>query len=309
MRTGLFKTLSLLLLPVASLTGCTTSPYCDALDKCGGYFLEGGKDLGGGVPAVEWVASLKDDACVDQVPNPPSPPSASLIPPRPAGVRAIEPSTLDWCAGLVISIDGSVQFDDGWYETLKRYYGWFPSVPLYTAQLEILQNNQYAVTTTQLASQHYDLSQTCLVAQGVSLSCDDLSTRIKASVEKTLASVDGLTALVYGNPGRPSFCAATKDNGCACDYNVSLTTTTTGPWSQGTAQINFFDAQAAPPGAADYCANASGLHLTGAKGTDLFNRTSLKTLNLRAPSCNDNVQSKTLGEEGIDCGGQCGPCQ
>jgi len=139
----------------------------------------------------------------------------------------------------------------------------------------------------------------------VSLTCDDLNTKIKTSVEKTLASVDGLKAVVYGN-----VCSATAGNGCKCDYNVSLTTTTGGPWSSvdGSGQINFFDAQAAPPVASDYCVNANGLNLGGAKGTDLFNRNSLKTLSLRAPSCSDHVQSKTLGEEGIDCGGQCGPC-
>ena len=301
MRIGLFKSL-FLVLPAISLAACATPPYCDALDKCGGDFLVGRSDLGSGAPSVEWVAS-SHDACIDQVPNPPSPPSASMIPPRPAGVRAIEPSTLDWCAGLVISIDGSIQFDDGWYETLKKFNGWFPSVPLYTAQLEIGDNNQYSLTTTQLASQHYELSQTCLVAQGVSLTCDELNTKIKTSVEKTLASVDGLKALVYGNT-----CTATTDNGCKCDYNVSLETATSGPWSNPTGQINFFDAQAAPPVAADYCVNASGLHLTGAKATDLFNRNSLKTLSLHAPSCSDGVQSKTLGETGVDCGGQCTAC-
>jgi hypothetical protein len=310
MRIGPYKTL-LMLLAVTTLAGCETPPFCDALTKCGGDFLANKSDLGSPAKSSEWVAT-SNDACIDQVPNPPSPPSASLVPPRPAGVRAIEPSTLDWCAGLITSNDGTIKFDDGWFETLKKFNGWFPSVPLYTAQIELMDNFQYSLTTVQLASQHYELTQTCLVAQGLNISCDDLNTRMKASVENTLGSVDALKvpkgspprAVVYGNS-----CVANTGGGCNCDYNVSLTTTTTGPWSSENGELNFFDAQAGPPVRADYCVNGSEFTLSGAKATDLFNRMSLKTLKLHPPTCDDQVQSKTLGETGIDCGGQCNkPC-
>jgi hypothetical protein len=100
------------------------------------------------------------------------------------------------------------------------------------------------------------------------------------------------------------------DDSCSCDYNVSLTTTSGGPWAADNAgHLSFFDAQAAPPVRADYCASESSLQLSGSKATDLFNRNSLKTLMLKPPSCSDGVQSKTLGETGIDCGGsQCPAC-
>jgi len=255
-------------------------------------------------------------------PIPAEPPSLALIPPRPAGTRAVEPSTIDWCAGLVLSGDGTVKaFDDGWYETLKKYSGWFPSIPLYTAQLEVITDNQYTLTTTQLASQHFDLTPTCLVAQGVVLdkdisqACADLGEQMQKFVSTRLNALMGLKATVYGNKDPASLsqdlplCLGTTDGGCSCDYNVSLTTTTAGPWvSNNSGQTTFFDAQAAPPSQTDFCLNGENLHLSGTKDTDLFNRTSLKTLTLRAPSCTDGVQSKTLGEEGVDCGGTCSPC-
>jgi hypothetical protein len=313
MKIGLFNPVWVLL--AASLGGCSTAPYCDSLSKCGGDFNATATDLGSGAPSSEWVAT-KTDACIDQVPSPPDPPSLALIPPRPAGTRAIEPSTSDWCAGLILAADGTITgFDDGWYETLKRYSGWFPSVPLHTAQLEILQNNQYSLTTTQLVSQQVDLSTTCLVAQGVVLTCDDaaagispstgqdMTSQIKLTVEKRLSGLMGVKAVVYGNKCTPNA------DGCSCSYNVSLTTTTSGPWAADNAgHLSFFDALAAPPSRADYCANPGSLQLTGTKDTDLFNRTSLKTLMLRPPTCQDGVQSKTLGETGIDCGGQCSAC-
>lgn len=312
MKLGLFNPVWVLL--AVSLGGCSTSPFCDSLAKCGGDFTATATDLGSGSPSIEWVVT-KTDACIDQVPSPPDPPSLALIPPRPAGTRAIEPSTSDWCAGLILASDGTITgFDDGWYEVLKRYGGWFPSVPLHTGQLELSRNNQYSLTTTQLVSQHVDLSATCLVAQGVVLRCDDaaagiaatgqdMTTQLKLTVEKRLSGLMGVKALVYGNQCAP------RDGGCSCDYNVSLTTTTTGPWAaDNQGHLSFFDALAAPPSRADYCARPRSLQLTGTKETDLFNRTSLKTLTLRPPTCSDGVQSKTLGETGIDCGGQCPAC-
>lgn len=313
MKFELLHAVSVLL--AVSLGGCTTPPYCDALGKCGGDFTVSSSDLGSGAPSTEWVATTAD-ACIDQVPNPPEPPSLALIPPRPAGTRAVEPSTIDWCAGLVLGADGTITgFDDGWYETLKKFNGWFPSVPLFMAQLELVVNNQYSLTTTQLVSQHVDFSATCLIAQGVVLTCDDIAagkaptgkdvtSQLKASVEDSLKGVMGLQAVVYGNT-----CAPDTENGCSCSYNVSLTTTTAGPWAADNAgHLSFFDATAAPPVRADYCANAGSLELTGTKATDLFNRNALKTLTLRPPTCSDGVQSKTLGETGIDCGGQCPAC-
>jgi hypothetical protein len=303
MKIGLFT--AVMVLSAASLGGCSTPPYCDALSKCGGDFLSAASDLGSGALSQEWVAKATD-SCIDQVPTPPDPPQLSLIPPRPSGVRAVEPSTIDWCSGLVLTSKGTISgLDDGWYETLKRFNGWFPSIPLYTAQLEVIQDNQYSLTTTQLVSQKLELSPTCLVAQGVVLSCEDISTQLQIFVSKRLSGIPGLKATVYGNA-----CSATSEGGCSCGYNVSLTTTTTGPWaSNDKGVVTFFDALAAPPAPADFCANPGSLQLTGAKETDLFNRNSLKTLTLYPPTCTDGVQSKSLGETGVDCGGsQCPAC-
>jgi hypothetical protein len=282
-----------------ALAACTTAPQCEELSKCGGDFLMGAKDLEG-VDAIEWVATAPG-ACVDQVPTPPNPGSLLLIPPRPAGVRAVEPTTVDWCNGLVLASDGAIRaYDDGWEQVLKQFGGWFPSVPLYTAQLEIQRGYQYSISTTQLVTQHAELSGTCLVGQGVKLTCGDLNAQLATFIENKFNAIAGLKADVYDNT-----CADGPDAGCSCDYNVSLTSTTAGPWGSETGQIAFFDFNAAPPARADYCVSGAGLSLSGEKGGDLFNRGSLKTLKLAAPTCSDGVQSKSLGETGIDCGGSC----
>ncbi len=289
-----------LLLLVTALAGCTTTPHCQELSRCGGDFLVGAKDLGAGVDATEWIATATD-SCVDDVPTPPNPASLTLIPPRPAGIRAVEPATVDWCNGLVLAADGAIRaYDDGWPQVLKQFGGWFPSVPLYTARLEFQRNYQYALTTTQLVSQHAELSGTCLVGQGVKLSCGDLNAQLAGFIEKTFNTIAGLSARIYDNT-----CVETADAGCACDYNVSLTSTTAGPWFSDAGQISFFDFKSAPPARADYCVSGASLSLSGEKTTDLFNRGSLKTLTFAPPTCADGVQSKTLNEAGIDCGGSC----
>ncbi|HVY27549.1 MAG TPA: hypothetical protein VHB79_13415 [Polyangiaceae bacterium] len=321
MKFGLFQTA---LLGAVALSGCTTPPHCDALGKCGGDFLAEAKDLGGGVASQEWVATVPD-ACVENVPTPPDPPSLALLPPRPAGVRPVEPSTTDWCGGLVLSSDGQggykvAAFDDGWVEALKRYNGWFPSIPLWTAQLEVGQGNLYTLQTTQLISQDIELSQNCVAAQGVRLSCGDLSTLLYTAVNEKLNGksagnskgtplIPGLSAVVYDSAGKPAVsCSDDGQGGCSCKYNLSITTTNSGPWASSNGNISFFDSLAAPVSQTDYCVKGDSLQLSGSKDTDLFNRGALKTITFHKPSCSDGVQSKTLGETGVDCGGDCSPC-
>lgn len=311
----------------AALSGCTTPPHCDALGKCGGDFTSLEMDLGSGAPSQEWVATAKD-ACIDNVPTPVDPPTLALLPPRPAGVRPVEPSTADWCGGLVLSSDGQggfkvAGFDDGWVEALKRYNGWFPSIPLWTAQLEVMRTpSQYALQTTQLASQRIELSANCVTAQGIRLKCEDLNTLLYTAVNEKLNGkqagnnkgtplVSGLSAVVYGNS-----CTDNAEGGCTCQYNLSLTTTQSGPWSaDNSGHLSFFDSSAAPVTQTDYCAKGDTLEISGSKETDLFNRGALKTMTFHQPSCTDGVLSKTLGETrildaatGASCGGKCGAC-
>jgi hypothetical protein len=129
--------------------------------------------------------------------------------------------------------------------------------------------------------------------------CSDLTTPLKSFVETHLSGIKNLTATVYNN-----HCIAAAD-GCSCDYDVQLVTKSSGPWAAAGSVISFYDDTAQPPAPADFCASGSTLSLTGSQSGDLFNRTSLKTLALHPPSCDDRVQSKSLGETGIDCGGSC----
>lgn len=290
------------------LTGCTTAPQCEALATCGGDFLVGAADWANdGVTRVEWVAAPRD-ACVDEVASPTQPPSLALIPARPAGVRAIEPGTLNWCADLRFNSNGSVAaFDDGWYETIVKYHGWFPAVPLFTARLEIASNNRYELDTTQLIAQHYELPKTCMYAQGVAVSCSDFAIGLSDYIGTRLKGLEksGIITKIYGvGPDGRANCTPAAD-GCSCDYNLQLTSVTTGPWATSTGEITFFDSSAQPPSRTDYCAGGDSLQLTGDRDTDLFNRVSLKTLEFGPASCADGVQSKSLGETGIDCGGTC----
>ncbi len=316
MKTGL---LVLGCIALASLSaGCTSAEYCESLKKCGGNFLAGEGDWAGdGVLRTEWVVAGPEAkvpspsaACVDQVQNPTQPPSLAKIPARPAGVRAVEPTTLNWCADLRFSADGNISvFDDGWYETLVKYRGWFPGIELTSARLVIGRNNQYQLDTNQRVLQQYELPKTCMYAQGVAVSCSDFAKGLDSYVADRLMGLTkvGVAAQIYGTTCTDH----AGGDGCDCSYVLSLTATTTGPYASDEkhpGEIAFFDSAASPPVHADYCAENGRLQLTGHNGTDLFNRTALKTLLLDPTSCSDGVQSASLGETGVDCGGSCGAC-
>jgi hypothetical protein len=107
-----------------------------------------------------------------------------------------------------------------------------------------------------------------------------------------LSSIKGLTARVYRNDvngdgtmdSADPICVKDTQDGCICDYNVELTSGAQGPWeNDDSGRVAFFDSDAAPPGRAAFCVNGGTLEPSGDKGTDLFNRHGLKTLQLRRP--------------------------
>jgi hypothetical protein len=300
---------------VGSVAGCSTPEFCEPLKKCGGNYLLGEGDWGGdGVLRAEWVVASPEAkvasasaACVDQVQNPTQPPSLAKIPARPAGVRAVEPTTLNWCADLRFSADGNISvFDDGWYETLVKYRGWFPGIELQSARLAIGRNNQYQLDTEQRILQQYELPRTCMYAQGVRVSCEDFTEGLNSYVSDRLEGLDkvGVKAQIYGT----TCSARPNDDGCNCQYYLGLIATTTGPYAQGSGELTFFDSAASPPSRTDFCVEANRLQLTGHNDSDLFNRTALKTLQFDLASCNDGVKTASTGETGVDCGGSCGAC-
>ena len=97
--------------------------------------------------------------------------------------------------------------------------------------------------------------------------------------------------------------------GCSCDYDLSLIGGPSGEWSvdEKTATLTFFDALSGPPSLVNYCQKGDTLELTGKDGARLFNQFGLRTLRFSRPTCHDGVQSKSIGELGVDCGGQCNP--
>jgi hypothetical protein len=101
-------------------------------------------------------------------------------------------------------------------------------------------------------------------------------------------------------------CSEAADGSCGCDYELSLTGGPNGRWVQKGSTITFFDELAGPPSIADYCVKGDTLELTGQNGMRLFNQAWLRTITLHHPTCSDGVPSRTLGEKGIDCDGQCG---
>jgi hypothetical protein len=258
--------------------GCQTPPYCEPLGACGGAVLTPGAEL------TQWVTT-KSDSCLDLIQPPPNPVSLVRQPQRPSGDRPTERGTADWCSNVALRQDG----------TLQQYLGWYPPIPVQDATLDLFANGTYEMHITYFAKQHVDFSATCLSAQGVSQSCAAFGRNLKEFVAPE--------ANIYNVLCYPA------ESGCGCDYDLSLIGGPSGQWAvdYATATLTFFDALGGPPALANYCQKGDSLELTGKDGSRLFNQFALRTMRFSRPTCHDGVQSKSIGEVGIDCGGQCNP--
>ncbi|HXK18157.1 MAG TPA: hypothetical protein VNG33_10165 [Polyangiaceae bacterium] len=259
--------------------GCQTPPYCEPLGACGGELLVPG------APLTQWVTT-KPNACLEQIQPSPNPVSLVQQPQKPAGDRPTERGTADWCSGVALRQDG----------TLQQFLRWNPPLPVQDATLDLKPDGHYEMHITNDANQHVEFPASCLSAQGISESCPAFGRNLK----ELLAQEPN----IY-NPR----CYPSEVSGCSCDYDLSLIGGPSGQWSADprTATLTFFDALDNPPSLATYCQKGDSLELTGKDGSRLFNQFGLRTIKFRRPTCHDGVQSKSIGELGVDCGGSCNP--
>jgi hypothetical protein len=305
MKTGLAQGL-LLSIAVFSFSGCKTQLYCEPLGTCGGDFLQGAKDLDGdGLVDREWTVDGPGDGfdngavCEDQLQTPPASLSLLRQPPVQSNQRPPDPVTADWCYNLRLNSTGDVSLFELWQ----------PPLPLQFARFVISEDydhshnrGRYSVQTTTKQTQTIHLSESCLTAQGLHLKCAEFGRRLG----QFLITEANLYFPRCYDPDDPT------EGGCDCQWELTFLGGPNGRWysDPGSSQITFFDDTFAPPAKADYCYNGdkASIDLTGDDVTVLFNQKSLRTMHMTAPSCTDGILSPTLGETGIDCGGQCPPC-
>jgi len=259
--------------------GCQTPPYCEPLGACGGEVTVAGAAL------TQWVTT-NQNACLDQIQPTPNPVSLVAQPPKAAGDRPTERGTSDWCSGLALRQDG----------TLQQYLRWSPTIPVQHATLDLKADGSYDMHITYDAMQHVEFPASCLSAQGVSQSC--------AAFGRNLKEILAQEPNIY-NP----HCYPSEVSGCACDYDLSLFSGPSGQWAadSSSATLTFFDGLGGPPALATYCQKGDSLELTGKEGSRLFNQFGMRSIKFNRPTCHDGVQSQSLGELGIDCGGSCNP--
>lgn len=264
-----------------TLAGCSTEQKCSELARCGGNLLEGLHD-----GESEWVATPAN-ACMDDLQLPVNPVSIAQQPAPKAGKKSVPQATADWCSSLVQEPDGTL-----------RFQGYFPIIPLQNAVLTF-KEREFQAHFLFFAPQQMTFPAACRAAQGIEQSCPALGRHIAAAI--------AAESNVYNMR-----CSDDADGGCVCDYELRLFTSVPGTWaaSPEDGRVTFYDNSLAPspPSPADYCLNGDSLEMTGHNGLWLFNRPNLRTLKFQRATCSDGVQSHSLGETGVDCGGQCEPC-
>ena len=321
--------LAVLLAAATAALGCQTEPFCAERGHCGGDLMPSASDFVvlntlhepppgmetatlDGTPGqdsaldAEWSLS---GGCMDEVKSSPTPLSQVRQPAKPAGERPVERTLPDWCSSIVLSSEGMVKEYDAFYTMLLQNEGWFPAVPVAAGALRLSSNGRYQVKLTQRLAQRVELSASCLSAQGASLSCATFATNLQTFITSQLTSFTK-------DPSYRTFSASTSNvacgdapaGGCVCDYDLFISGGPSGRYAKSGSQITFFDDQYRPPSIAQFCSNGALLEVSSEAQTRLFNKADLRNTAWGKPSCQDGVQSLSLGETGIDCGGSCTPC-
>jgi hypothetical protein len=312
-----------------ALPGCQTEPFCAERGHCGGDLMPGaadfvilnalhepppGMDMAAldGTPGQdsaldsEWSLS---GGCMDEVKSTPTPLSQVRQPAKPAGERPVERTLPDWCSSIVLSSDGVVKAYDAFYTMLLQNEGWFPAVPIAAGALRLSRNGRYQVKLTQRLAQRVELSASCLSAQGASLTCTAFAGNLQAFIATQLTNfTKDPSYRAFEASASNVACADADAGGCVCDYDLFISGGPSGRYAQSGSQITFFDDQYRPPSLAQFCSTGAALEISSEDQTRLFNKADLRNTAWRKPSCQDGVQSLSLGETGIDCGGSCAAC-
>jgi hypothetical protein len=307
MKTGLHESALFLSLTIVGLSGCKTPPFCPPLSACGGNLLDQATDFAkqDGLPDRSWTV-VGPGACQDQIQTPPGSIALARQPPPFANQRPPDNETADWCGNLVLKSTGEV----------KEFLPYTPPIPMKVAELTMsadfdfatdpmnaVKRGTYSLATTTEEPRTMVLSESCITAQGLRLSCPELGRRLGEFL-KPEANIYNMRCQ---NPDDPN------QGGCVCNFDLTFIGGAQGRWAlqENGTQIEFFENTSfAPAALVDYCfhPDTQELDLTGTNETPLFNAKGLRTMQMVKPSCSDGVQSLELGEKGIDCGGMCPPC-
>jgi hypothetical protein len=241
--------------------GCTADSFCEELSACGGAVIGTNDSDADGVPDTTWsmVENCKD-------PLHAQPPNAALLtqPTNVAKQPPLEPTTSEWCQGLIFNQDGSI----------KQVLPWFPSIPLTTGSLKLTGENKYNVSLSYNSVQQADFSSFCLTSQGKQgLTCQN--TNADLSFTERLK-----TALAPEPNIQDVVCVDAPDDpgGCQCFYNMLIVAGQDGLYSVEGDMITFYDRLGAPRSEATYCVQGDSLEITSVQQTWLFNQPALKTM-------------------------------
>jgi len=266
-------TLSCFVLLGAALSACNAAQRCEPLGRCGGDLVPPGQTVS------SWVAT-GENSCTDEIQAPVVPVTLSQQPAAGAGKKAVSNATFDWCSSLAVKPDGSLHF--------VPYYTSFV-LPMKQAELQFRSDGTYFGHFITEQPQQIAFSAACRAAQGINFSCPELGRHINDAI-RSEANVKNMR------------CYDDGDDGCTCDFLLSLFTGVQGAYgNSGDGVIGFYDSQSShsPPSPADYCAKPDSFELTGHEGQALFNKLGLRTVTYHHATCTDGLQD--ANEDGIDC--------
>jgi len=258
------------------LLSCSGGPVCKELGNCGGN------------PVGTWAQRPAEEEnakyCQEKFHLPPLDEYLQRQPTPVARMRLPESTNIDWCYNLVLTAEE--------VNALKSNLYWWENFTYSGGLVTYKENGEYTVDFGRqgMVSRYY--SRTCLSQYGHEADCAKFQER-----------------LVVANQGASEydFFDCKEDvvkGGCNCQFLIAEANAQAGVYTiQGSTITHFPNTPPTHFTQAVTCVQGDTMEISGRNNSFLWDRQSLRTIELVRLNCEDGKQGP--GEAGVDCGLGC----
>jgi hypothetical protein len=258
------------------LSGCSRGPVCKELGNCGGNPL--------GTWAQVPLSEDNGSYCQESTHMPPLQDYRLMQPAPVARERPPENTSLDWCYNLVLAPSDM--------DAVKKHFYWWENLPYIGGLVTYKDNGEYNIDFSREAEVSRYYSRSCLSQYGHGADC----TKFQEELEKA-------------NEGAREYhtfrCQADREKGgCNCTFHIGEANAQAGKYTlDGNVLTHYSTAPTSRYTQAVLCVQGDRMQLSGLNNSFLWERQSLRTIELVRVNCEDGKQGP--GEAGVDCGLRC----
>jgi hypothetical protein len=257
------------------IAGCSQGQVCKDLSSCGGDPL--------GTWAQKPLSQDNGKYCQESTHMPPLQDYRMGQPTPVARERVPENTNLDWCYNLVLAPSDM--------DAVKKHFYWWENLPYTGGLVTYNENGEYSIDFSREARVFRYYSRSCLSQYGHTSNC----TKFAEELEKA-------------NEGAREYhtfeCKDDPKGGCDCSFHIGEANAQAGKYTKnGSTLTHYSTAPTSRFTQASFCVKGDTMELSGLNNSFLWERQSLRTIELVRVNCEDGKQGP--GEAGVDCGLRC----